>query len=44
VLLNEIYTDPKDSGSFGGVERLLKSANTVHKRRDIKREDVEKFL
>ena len=23
VILNKIYTNPKDSGSFGGVERLL---------------------
>ena len=44
MVLNTIYTDPKDSGSFGGVERLLKSARNVHKRMDIKRKDVEKFL
>ena len=44
VLLNKIYTDPKDSGSFGGIERLLQSAKFKHNRRDINRDDVEKFL
>ena len=42
--LNKIYTNTKDPGSFGGVERLLHSARVIHSNKDISRNDVTKFL
>ena len=29
-VLNKIYHDPKDPGSLGGVERLLRRARQLH--------------
>jgi len=43
-LLDSIYKNTEDSGSYGGVERLLHSARCEHKRKDIKKSDVEKYL
>ena len=40
--LRLIYYDPKDSGSFGGVDRLFQRAKESIP--GIKREDVDKFL
>ncbi len=42
-ILSKIYYDTMDSGSFGGITRLLKRAHELgHK--DINREDVKNFL
>jgi len=40
--LQRIYLNPKDSGSYGGVERLLQSA--LNKKLKVNRERVVKFL
>ena len=42
-ILSRIYYDPKDSGSFGGIRRLLKRAHELG-HNDIKPEDVKSFL
>ena len=42
-VLNRIYHDPKDPGSLGGVDRLLKRARQLHTP-GTTRKKVEKYL
>ena len=41
--LSKIYHDPKDLGSLGGVEQLLRSAKQLHVPR-FKRQTVQEYL
>ena len=41
--LTELYYDPKDPGSYGGVEKLFRSAKKAGLV-GVTREHVEKFL
>jgi len=41
--LKEIYYDPNDPGSYGGVEKLYRRAKEVGER-NITRKDVKQFL
>ena len=42
-VLSRIYHDPKDPGSLGGVERLLKRARQLHTT-DVTRQKVKEYL
>jgi len=42
--LRAIFNDPSDPGSFGGVERLWRSAQEKDETRGVSRDQVREFL